>query len=340
VQGVVISDYKKGVLSADTLREIITMASAKNLPVLIDPKGMDYAAYQGATALTPNLHELHLATGLPVQTPAEREVAGRVLLDRTGAQGLVLTCGKDGMVLYEANGNTLTVAAEAREVFDVTGAGDTVIATLAMAHVGGGSLEEATRLANTAAGIVVGKLGTATVSRAELRRACDPACGSGEGKLMARNEARIALQAARAQGKRVVLTNGCFDLLHAGHVQYLQSARAMGELLVIGLNSDASVRDLKGPSRPLVPERERALVLAALACVDAIVLFDEPTPAALVAALEPDILVKGADYEGKEVVGRDTVERGGGRVELLPLYEGQSTTGLVNTILERYRDAN
>jgi D-beta-D-heptose 7-phosphate kinase/D-beta-D-heptose 1-phosphate adenosyltransferase len=338
VRGVICSDYKKGFLTPALLHGVIRAARRAGVPVLVDPKGLDYRCYTGASVLTPNAHELHLATALPVDSPEALEAAALHLLARAEAAAVLVTCGKDGMVLFERGQPPVRIPAEAREVYDVTGAGDTVIATLALAHCGGAPLAEAARLANTAAGVVVGKLGTATVSREELQHACDATAGTGEGKRLPLPTLLGELERLRAHGRRIVLTNGCFDLLHAGHVQYLQEARGLGEVLVVGLNTDRSVRALKGPKRPLVPETERAQVLAALACVDYVVLFDEPTPARLVAAVRPDVLVKGADYTGKEVVGRDVVEAAGGKVALLPLLEGQSTTGLVQTILERYRE--
>jgi D-beta-D-heptose 7-phosphate kinase/D-beta-D-heptose 1-phosphate adenosyltransferase len=222
----------------------------------------------------------------------------------------------------------------------VTGAGDTVIAVFAMAYFAGAPMAEAARLANIAGGLVVGKQGTTTLSRVELAAACSARQGRQTNKVLDQAAAQAVLSAAQAKGERVVMTNGCFDLLHAGHVRYLQAAKALGERLVVGLNADQSVRQLKGPTRPLVPEADRAEVLAALGCVDYVVLFDAPTPAALVQLLQPDILVKGADYLGKEVIGRDTVEGRGGRVELLPLLVGQSTTGLVQTIVSRHAPAS
>lgn len=338
VQGIVCSDYKKGVLDAALWQAIVEAAQGAGIPVVVDPKGFDYSMYRGAALLTPNLHEVEQASGLPVTRPADLDRAAANLLHATQARGLLVTCGKDGMVLYEndAKRTRTPIPAEAREVYDVTGAGDTVIAALSLAFCHGASMQESARLANTAAGLVVGKLGTATVGRDELAHACDVQQGTGASKLMARDAAAALCQRARARSQRVVFTNGCFDVLHAGHVQYLQSAKAFGDLLIVGLNTDGSMRALKGPERPLVPQAERSLILSALACVDVLVLFDEPTPGDLVDALLPDVLVKGADYHNQRVVGRETVEAGGGRVELVPLTEGQSTTGLVQTILRRY----
>ncbi len=340
LQGVIISDYQKGFLHAGNLTDIITMARRAGVPVLVDPKGKDYGRYRGAHVLTPNLHELHLATGMAVGSAAQIDTAAAALLRLTEAQALLVTCGKDGMVVYETGGHKTRISAQAREVYDVTGAGDTVIATFALAHCNGASVVDAARLANVAAGIVVGKLGTATVSRDELLDACEAQAGGGERKLMSVSAAQALAKRLRARARRLVFTNGCFDLLHAGHVGYLQAARAMGDALMVGLNTDRSVAGLKGPKRPLIPQQERAAVLAALACVDAVVLFDDPTPALLIQSVLPDVLVKGADYCGKEVIGQAQVEAAGGRVVLVPMVQGHSTTGLVQTILERYGDGS
>lgn len=346
VHGVICSDYKKGFLSSALLKRLIAACRAAGVPMTVDPKGLDYRNYCGVDAVTPNLHEIQQATGITVadgatsdglEKSADLDRAAQALFHLTQARAILVTCGKDGMVLFGPGARKVRINAEAREVYDVTGAGDTVIAAFSAAYFHGADVEDAARLANKAAGIVVAKLGTATVGRQELLTACDAGQGSTDSKLMTLAAAQDAMLRARARGQRIVFTNGCFDLLHAGHVQYLQDAKAMGDLLVVGLNSDSSVRALKGPLRPLVPEGERAQILAALACVDCVVLFDDPTPAAMVVALQPDILVKGADYTNKQVVGRDVVEAAGGRVELLPLVEGQSTSGLVRLILERYR---
>jgi D-beta-D-heptose 7-phosphate kinase/D-beta-D-heptose 1-phosphate adenosyltransferase len=336
VRGIVCSDYAKGVLSPHVMQNIVQAAQQAGLPIIVDPKGRDYSAYRGATVLTPNMHELEMATGTSIGAWQDMDAAAWGLLERLELQGLLVTCGKDGMVLFGQDGRRVRIATEAREVFDVTGAGDTVVAAFAMAHLAGASLQEAARLANVAAGCVVGKQGTATVSRAELAAACAQRQGERLGKVIDVAAAQSALAARQALGERIVMTNGCFDLLHAGHVRYLQAAKAMGERLVVGLNTDRSVRELKGAGRPLVPQAARAEVLAALACVDYVVLFDTPTPAALVAALQPDILVKGAEYAGKEVVGRTTVENRGGRVVLLPMLPGHSTTDMVTSIVARH----
>ena len=340
VQGVICSDYGKGLLQPAFLRTLIQACRAAAVPIFVDPKGLDLSRYSGATVLTPNAAELGLATRTTLRGPQDMATAAQRAFEQTEAAAILVTCGKDGMRLFErrppATVQQTHIAAQAREVFDVTGAGDTVVATLALAHLGGLQLGDAAELANVAAGLAVGKQGTASVSRDELLAACDTLQGSGSHKILDLAQATVLVRRRQHAGCRVVFTNGCFDLLHAGHVHYLQAARALGGYLVVGLNGDAGVRALKGSGRPLVPQAERAFLLTALQCVDAVVIFAEATPAAIIAALQPDVLVKGTDYAEKEVVGREVVERRGGHVALMPLAFGRSTSGLVQTIVQRY----
>lgn len=336
-EGLILSDYHKGVLSPERLEKLIAAARARGLTVVVDPKGHDAPRYRGAHALTPNLNELHSLTGLPVASRAERDHAAGVLRDVTGAEALLLTCGDEGMLLYRVDGPAVAIGAEAREVYDVTGAGDTVAAVFGLTRFGGATWEEAARIANSAAGVVVGKLGTATVDRGELVRRVAGRTPAPQ-KICDVSHLLDRLKAERALGRRVVFTNGCFDLLHAGHVTYLQAAADLGEVLVVGLNSDRSMRDLKGLGRPLVPEADRAAVMAALSCVDFVTIFDEPTPLTLIEAVLPDILVKGADYTPDQVVGREVVESAGGRLALIPLTEGRSTSGLIERIVASYSE--
>jgi D-beta-D-heptose 7-phosphate kinase/D-beta-D-heptose 1-phosphate adenosyltransferase len=240
------------------------------------------------------------------------------------------------MSLFHPPQAPVHISARAREVYDVTGAGDTVAAACTMALLSGFSLQEAARLANIAAGIVVGKLGTAVVTPEELRLALREEITADGRKVLPRDELAMVLQYHRQQGERIVFTNGCFDLLHIGHIQYLQHARALGDRLVVGLNNDASVRQLKGSGRPLTPQAERARILAALACVDYVTIFEEPTPLALIKLLRPDVLVKGGDYTPETIVGRDEVEAYGGTVHMAPYVSGVSTTAIVNSIVQRH----
>lgn len=325
---VVLSDYGKGVLTPDVLRVAIAAAVAAGVPCFVDPKGRDFARYAGATCLTPNAHELAEATGLPTATDAECEAAARAVLARVSIGALLATRSDRGMMLVPRDGPALAIPAQAREVFDVSGAGDTVIATLALGVAAGLSLPDAMRAANAAAGCVVAKLGTATCSREELVEALH---GPSEaaGQLLTREEAVLCVRDWQAQGLKVGFANGCFDVLHAGHVRLLRQARAACDRLVVALNDDASVRRLKGDRRPINELGDRAAVLAGLAAVDAVTAFGEDTPLAAIMALRPDRLFKGADYAISQVVGAVEVASWGGETRLLPLLEGRSTTEMV-----------
>lgn len=335
VDGLVCSDYDKGFCTPDLLAPLFAKAKAANLPIFVDPKTRDFARYRGATVLTPNLAEVRHATGAPVEDETSLTIAVESLLRQSEAQALLVTRGEAGMSLFHPPQAPQHLPAHTRDVYDVTGAGDTVIAAFAAAAIGGLSYAEAARLANVAAGIVVGKAGTAVVCREELEAHLQARNAPWQSKLRTCDELSRTLQQHRQRGERIVFTNGCFDLLHGGHVHYLQQARAIGDCLVVALNDDASVRLLKGNERPLRPQDERARVLAALACVDYVVLFGEATPLALIKSLKPDVLVKGGDYTLETVVGREEVEASGGSVHLIPYVEGVSTTELVARITQR-----
>ncbi len=330
VGAVVLSDYGKGVLNKAVIRELLDGARAAGRPVVVDPKGTDYALYAGATLVTPNRKELHEATGLSVEDDAAIVAAARHLIDECSIANVLVTRSQDGMTLVTQAGETYHLPAEAREVFDVSGAGDTVVATMAAALAAGSPLPEAARLANVAAGIVVGKVGTAVVYAADLVASLHHSeVGAVEAKVADRTMAVDHLARWRHKGQKVGFTNGCFDLLHPGHISLLTQARAQCDRLVVGLNSDKSVKRLKGDSRPVQSEASRAIVLASLACVDLVVIFDEDTPFDLIAALRPDVLVKGADYTVEQVVGADLVQGWGGKVVLAELAEGHSTTATI-----------
>ncbi len=329
----VLSDYAKGALTPAVVAGAVAAAHEAGVPVFADPKSDDFGLYRGADCLTPNARELARATRMPTGTEAEVVAAARTAMRAAGVPALLCTRAERGMVLVRADGGHASVSAEAREVFDVSGAGDTVIATLALAHAAGRPLEEAMPIANAAAGIVVGKLGTATVGAEELEHALSAGGGGSDGPGGA--PAALGLDAAlrraaewRAHGLRVGFTNGCFDILHAGHVALLQAARRRCDRLVVALNTDASVARLKGASRPINPLADRAAVVSALASVDAVVAFAEDTPLELIRALRPDVLVKGADYTEDRVVGADLVRASGGEVVLVDLLPGRSTTGI------------
>lgn len=333
---VLVSDYLKGVLTPAVLSSIMTTATESRIPVLVDPKGTDYGKYRGATCLTPNRKEAEAASGVLIRDLESLNQAATDLMARVGLNNLLITRSEEGMSLFCGSGETVHIPTVAREVFDVTGAGDTVLALLACGVAGGLTLAEAARLANVAAGIAVGKLGTSIVTPAEIIDAVSQSHRDSDSKIKNRDVLAAIMEQERNKGRKIVFTNGCFDLIHAGHVKYLQAARRLGDLLIMGLNSDASVRRLKGPKRPLIGEEERAHILAALDCIDYVCLFDEDTPLELISSLKPHILVKGGDYTPDGVVGKDIVEAYGGRVELIPFVDGKSTTNIIEKVLERY----
>ena len=336
---ILVSDYLKGVLTPRVLKTLITAAHGAGIPVLVDPKGTDFSRYRGATLLTPNRKEAEAASGIAIADAATLEQAAAVVMEQADLDYLLITRSEEGMSLFARSADTVHIPTVAREVFDVSGAGDTVLASLAVGMAAGLGIAEAACLANVAAGIAVGKLGTSTVTPEEIIAAVSQTHRDSDAKIKHLDALTEIIAARKALGKTIVFTNGCFDLLHAGHVKYLQKARAMGDLLVLGLNSDASVRRLKGEKRPLISEEERAHILAALDCIDYVVLFDEDTPLELITALKPHILVKGGDYSVEGVVGREVVEAYGGRVELVTFVDGKSTTGIIERILERFAGA-
>jgi len=330
----VLSDYAKGVLSPTVCTQIIERASDQGYPILVDPKGTDYQKYAGATTITPNDRELAQVTGVSSEDADTLLGAGQELRAELGIGTLIVTRGKDGISRLDS-GAREHYPAVAREVFDVSGAGDTVVATLAAARAAGLEWGPSIRLANLAAGVVIGKVGTAPVTREDLVEAIrDGRLSRETQKIYDRDHIQEVAHTWKTQDETVVFTNGCFDILHAGHVTYLDAAKREGDRLVVGLNTDQSVRSIKGAPRPIVPQEQRACVLAALESVDAVVLFDEDTPQSLIEEVRPDVLVKGADYEKSEVVGASSVEKWGGRVELIPLVEGVSTTKILDRVRE------
>jgi D-beta-D-heptose 7-phosphate kinase/D-beta-D-heptose 1-phosphate adenosyltransferase len=337
-QVLLVSDYLKGVLSEGALQEILAAARAANVPVVVDPKGSDYRKYRGASVLTPNRKEAQAASGVTIQDQASLCRAGHALCTELDLDALVLTRSEEGMSLFFRDGRDAHMPTEAREVFDVSGAGDTVLSVIGLGLAAGLPLEDAARLSNIAAGIVVGKVGTSTVSPEEMLEAIGRQHQDADLKIHDRQVLARLLEERRARGDKVVFTNGCFDLLHVGHVKYLQAARRLGDLLVLGLNSDASIRRLKGEKRPLIGQEERAHILSALDCIDYVVIFEEDTPLELISLVKPHILVKGGDYTPEGVVGKELVESWGGRVELIRFVDGKSTTSIIDKILEQYRE--
>ena len=328
---VVLSDYAKGVLTPRVARAAIDAARAAGKPVIVDPKSRDFARYDGATLIKPNRKEAAEATGIVDNSDEASEAAGAAILAMApGLEAALITRGGAGMTLAERGRPPVHLPATAIEVFDVSGAGDTVAATLALSVAAGASLPDAAHLANLAGGLVVAKLGTDVVTAAELTARAGSAEGEpGEIKIADRDHARQIVEGWRARGLKVGFTNGCFDLLHPGHVSLLSQAKAACDRLIVGLNTDASVAKLKGPTRPVQKEHGRATVLASLSSVDLVVLFDEDTPLELIKAFRPDVLVKGADYTVETVVGSDIVLGYGGKVVLAELKQGQSTTNLI-----------
>lgn len=328
----ILSDYAKGTLPASVCQALIGMARAAGVPVLVDPKGSDYAKYRGASGLTPNKKEAAEAVGASPRDSAALLAGLAGMVKDLNLDFIALTRGEEGLSIIRAEAES-HLPARAKQVFDVSGAGDTVIATLAASVAAGLSLEQGGTLANLAAGIVVGKVGTAPIDGRELLREMERQGGASQAeKICNLDQARELVDSWHAEKRRVVFTNGCFDLLHAGHVTYLEQARKLGDRLVVGLNTDRSVRELKGPSRPVIGEDDRARVLAALESVDAVVMFDEETPLGLILALKPDVLVKGSDYREDQVVGAAEIKTWGGCVDLIPVVPGRSTTGILQAV--------
>lgn len=325
---VILSDYGKGTLANP--RCFIEMAKSRGKSLLVDPKGRDFSRYRGATLITPNRGEFEAVVG-PCATQSELVDKAETLMQAMELDALLITRGEEGMTLLCRGEEAHQLATRAREVYDVTGAGDTVIGSMAVALGSGYQLRDAATLANLAAGIVVGKLGTATVSAMELERALQ---GRNEGGFGILDEDQLLqeVRLTRRRGERIVMTNGCFDLLHSGHVTYLEQAKRLGDRLIVAVNSDASVRRLKGPDRPITTLAQRMAVLVALRAVDWVIAFTESTPERLYCRVLPDILVKGGDYKPEEIAGGDCVTRNGGQVVVLNYIDGQSTSAIIKRI--------
>ena len=331
---VLLSDYGKGVVTASLARAVIGHARAAGVPIVVDPKGADYAPYGGATVVTPNRAELAQASGASVDDDNALVAAARHVLDATAIESVLVTRSADGMTLIGADGVT-HLRAESQEVADVTGAGDTVVAVLGTALAAGASLADGARLANAAAGLVVRRRGTAVVSTRELAAALlRRDLTAAESKVVDLPAAAAKAALWRGEGRTVGFTNGCFDLLHPGHVSLLTQAKAQCDKLIVGLNSDASVARLKGPGRPIQSEAARAAVMASMEAADLVVVFGEDTPLELIKAVQPAVLVKGADYTKEQVVGADVVEAAGGRIVLADLVDSYSTTATIAALKE------
>lgn len=329
---VLISDYAKGVVTPAVIREIIQSAKKKGTPVLADPKGRDFSKYAGVYLLTPNRKEALLASGVELAAGETLDRAARRIFDAAAIQNLLITCGPDGMVLYEGDRPARTIPAEARQVFDVSGAGDTVLSVLGLGIAAGFSLHEAAKVANTAAGVVVGKVGTATVTREELASALRKSPDGTPERYKSLKEMAAAARELRNRNQRIVLTNGCFDLLHAGHIMLFAAAKRLGDVLVVAIDDDESVRRLKGNGRPVIRAEERVRILSALDAVDYVITFATGELEEVIRAVRPDVLAKGANYATETVVGHRLVEELGGRVALIPISATASSTEIINTI--------
>ncbi len=329
VDAVIISDYAKGTVSSP--EPIIALCNKTNTPVFVDPKGSNFAHYQNASYITPNLSELE---GIVGESNSQKEIFDKAdrLCEDLNLKGLLVTLSEKGMALIRNNEPPYHMPTSARDVFDVTGAGDTVIATLAASYASGTDIQTAMRLANLAAGVVVGKLGTSTVSAAELNAALELDDKEIQKGQLPLNELIKQIGLCRKKGEKIVFTNGCFDILHAGHVRYLKEAAKLGDRLVVGMNSDTSIKKLKGKNRPIVPLAERMEVMSSLNCVDWVAPFEDETPIELITKISPDVLAKGGDYVAENIVGFTHITEKGGEVIVLPFVDGCSTTSIVEKI--------
>ena len=332
VDVVLISDYGKGLITKRLLSGVISAAQKHEKVTIADPKGLDFSKYSGVSLLTPNKKEAALASGIEIVDESTLLKAGNKILQTVGLDKLLITCGKDGMVLFDQNKEPYKVRAKARQVYDVSGAGDTVLSVFGLAIASGASFKDAMSIANTAAGIVVGKVGTATISRQELSTALKPYEDTLSSKHKSISELPALIEELKKKGKRVVLTNGCFDLLHAGHILLFSASKQLGDILIVAIDDDESVKTLKGPGRPVLHSKERVRILSALDAVDYVVVFSSQELIKLIEIIQPDVLTKGSNYTSKEVFGRERVEQLGGRVVLIPVSENISSTRIINDI--------
>jgi D-beta-D-heptose 7-phosphate kinase / D-beta-D-heptose 1-phosphate adenosyltransferase len=332
VDVVLISDYGKGLITKTLLSRLISAAQKHKKITIADPKGLDFSKYSGVSLLTPNKKEAALASGVDIVNESSLEIAANKILQNIHLDKLLITCGKDGMVLFEKNRSPYRVRAEARQVFDVSGAGDTVLSVFGLAIASGASFKNSMSIANTAAGIVVGKVGTATLSRQELATALTPYQDSLLSKQKEISELPALIEELKKKAKRIVLTNGCFDLLHAGHILLFSASKELGDILIVGIDDDDSVKKLKGSGRPVIGVKERVRILCALDSVDYVIVFSSRELKKLIEIIQPDVLTKGTNYTSEEVFGRERVEQLGGRVVLIPVSENISSTRIINDI--------
>ena len=329
---VLVSDYGKGLITRGLMKKLNDTAQKNGKLLIVDPKGLDFKKYAGASIITPNRRETGLAAGIDIVDDQTLAEAARRLIKKTGIEKILVTCGKEGMAYFEGDDPPFKIGTKARQVFDVSGAGDTVLAVMGLGVAAGYSIKEAVTLANTAAGIVVGKVGTATVSKSELAAGLDLTPDPKLHKQKTIAELSAVVRKLQKSGKRIVLTNGCFDLLHVGHIKLLSTSRQLGDVLVVAIDDDASVRKLKGAGRPIIKATERLRILSALDSVDYVVTFSSHQLNDLIETLRPAVLTKGSNYESDGVMGREIVERFGGRVEIIPVTEDISSTRIISTI--------
>jgi D-beta-D-heptose 7-phosphate kinase/D-beta-D-heptose 1-phosphate adenosyltransferase len=334
---VCIEDYNKGAVTPEICRAIIDAAKHRGLPVLIDPARInDYRKYAGATCLKLNRPEAARATGLCVDSPGQFQLVAERLIETLSLEAVVLTLDKEGMFIASRSGERRLLQTRPRQVYDVTGAGDMAFAMLSVARIAGATWEEATALANVAGGLEVERFGVVPITPAEIAQELLVEAHLHAGKSRSLEKLLPELARHRGSGKRLVFTNGCFDLIHLGHIKYFQFAKAQGDLLIVGVNTDQSIQRLKGEKRPIISEADRISVLEELESIDYLVAFDQDTPIDLITAIKPDVLVKGADYRKEQVVGWDLVESYGGCVALAPLIDGRSTSKVIERIIEAY----
>ncbi|MEE9606067.1 MAG: D-glycero-beta-D-manno-heptose 1-phosphate adenylyltransferase [Candidatus Scalindua sp.] len=333
---ILVSDMNKGAVSKQIVTAVINYGKKQKIPVIVDPRyGGDYDNYKGATVIAPNRYETELSTGINITGIDSLKAAGKKLLKDLSLEYVIITVDKDGMFLCNKNGEYNLIHTVPKDVYDVSGAGDMVLSVLGFVAGGGNSFEDAAAIANVAAGIEVGKIGAMPISRSEILSELMGGPNPLYSKIKVLDELEKILDKHRENNEKIAFTNGCFDILHVGHIEYLKFSRRAGDVLVVGLNTDASVRAQKGQSRPFVVEDERARLVSALEDVDYVVLFDEQTPESLIRRVKPDILIKGEDWKEKGVVGREFVESYGGKVLLAPLVKGVSTTDIVSKVLEK-----
>jgi D-beta-D-heptose 7-phosphate kinase / D-beta-D-heptose 1-phosphate adenosyltransferase len=333
-----LEDYAKGVLSSSATKRIIELARKRGVPVIVDPAGIaDYSKYAGATALKLNRSEAQRATGLGVDGPEDFAPAAEALLKKLELEAVILTVDKHGAFLATADGQRRLLATRPRQVFDVTGAGDMVLAMVSVARAAGASWSDAVALGNIAGGLEVEKFGCVPIQPEEIVQDLLAEHRERVGKQRTVEQLLPELQRHRAAGRKIVFTNGCFDIVHLGHVEYFRFAKRQGDILVVAVNTDGSIQRLKGPKRPIIPENDRVSVLEELESIDYLIKFDDDTPIPLLEEIRPDVLVKGADYAKEQVVGWEVVEGYGGRIALAPLIDGRSTSSVIQRILDAYQ---